>query len=123
MHRSAPMFRTASRGALLGAASACVLALGDFGASWLWISDSLDQLALVLRLLMIEVPIGAAVGALIGAYAQASVAPMRKLYARWPSAERRLWPLPLVLFASPGVIAVAWMLFTGGSASRLPLRP
>lgn len=117
------MFRTASRGALLGAASACVLALGDFGASWLWISDGLDRLALVLRLLMIEVPIGAVLGASIGAYAHAANGPMRKLHARWPNAERRLWPIPFVLLALPGAAAVAWMLFTGGSASRLPMRP
>jgi arylsulfatase A-like enzyme/HEAT repeat protein len=122
------MFRTSSRGALLGAASACVLALGDFGASWLWISDSLDRLALVLRLLMIEVPIGAAAGALIGAYAHASKGPMQRLYARFAAARREVWerrlsPLPYVLLASPGGIAVAWMLFTGGSASRLPMRP
>jgi arylsulfatase A-like enzyme len=125
------MFRSVSKGALIGAIAAAALALGDFGASWLWINEALDRLELFVRLLAIEVPVGAALGALLGAFAHAVEGPMRRLVEKRAAGNeearariaRRLWPVPFVLLASPALAAIAWMLFTGGSASRLPMRP
>ncbi|MFW5921612.1 MAG: hypothetical protein ACOCUS_07210, partial [Polyangiales bacterium] len=47
--------RAASRGALVGAAAALIVALGDFGASWLWLVSWRDRWELLLRLVGIEV--------------------------------------------------------------------
>ncbi len=120
------MFRAASRCALLGAAGALLVALADFGASWLWLPALSDRAALALRLLALEIPVGALAGSLLGAVDAASESPVRRLATRLGSEERwapRLWPTPFLLLASPAILAVAWLLFTGGSASRLPMRP
>lgn len=123
------VLKTASRCALAGAAAALLVALGDFGASWLWLSNPSDRIELGLRLLGTQVPVGALAGALLGAFAHLSVGPMRRVAARLGRGERdalferRLWPVPFVLLASPALVTIAWLLFTGGSASKLPMRP
>lgn len=123
------VLRSVSRCALIGAAAALLVALGDFGASWLWLSDPRDRAELALRLIAAEVPVGALAGALLGAFAQLTAGAVRRLAAKLGDGardalfERRLWPAPFVLLASPALIAIAWMLFTGGSASKLPMRP
>lgn len=122
------VLRTVSRSLLVGAAAALVVALGDFGASWLWLSDSQDRIELALRLIGAEVPVGALLGALLGAVAHPAGLLAKRL-AKLPAAarrgltEERLWPLPLVVAASPALIVIAWLLFSGGSASKLPMRP
>ncbi len=101
-----------------------MLALGDFGASWLWLAEPADRVELLLRLLALEVPLGALLGALLGGYAHLSGGLVeRAAERRGPAWPARLWPLPFVLLASPLLGWIAWLLFTGGSASRLPMRP
>lgn len=118
------MLTTVSRCALLGAAAALLVALGDFGASWLWLADPLDRFELGLRAFAIVVPLGALAGALLGGFASVSRAPMQRLEQRCgPAWRARLWPAPFVLLASPGLVLVASLLFSGGSASKLPMRP
>lgn len=118
-----------SRGALVGAAAALLVALGDIGASWQWLSNSNDRIELGLRVLGIVVPIGALVGALLGGLEPLAARLTRRWAARLGGGtheskfERRLWPWPFVLLASPALGIVAWLLFTGGSASKLPMRP
>ncbi|HEY8430994.1 MAG TPA: sulfatase-like hydrolase/transferase [Sandaracinaceae bacterium] len=123
------MLRWLSRGALIGAAGALIVAVGDFGASWLWLAEPRDRVELLARLLGLEVPVGALAGAMLGAFAHLSAGPTARLARRLGGDDRaeRLsalwWPLPFVLFASPALAWIAWLSFTGGSASQLPLRP
>lgn len=114
------VWRSIGRCGLLGAAGALVVALGDFGASWLWLADERDRVELLLRLIALEVPAGALAGALLGASLWAATRLTRATREPW---RERAWPLPFVALASPGLCAIAWLLFTGASASRLPMRP
>ena len=107
----------AARGALAGAGAGLVCALGDFGASFLWLPIVTEQLAFLLRLVATMVPLGAALGAAVGAYGAVT--------SRWLAGRknaRRVWPLPFVALVAPGAAAVAHLLFTGGKMSRLPAR-
>ncbi len=120
------MFQATSRGTLLGAAAALAVALGDFGASWLWLSDSTDRFEFLARLIAAEMPIGAILGASLGAFGCAVQRSVNRMAAKSGDPERRerrIWPLPFVLIASPFVCVVAYLLFSGGSASRLAMRP
>jgi arylsulfatase A-like enzyme len=126
------MKRAVARSALFGAVGAAWLAVGDVGSSWAWVGGHLERLELSARLLGSLVPLGALLGALFGAYVQATHGPVRRLAARLaarsgavPAArwEARLDPAPVLLLASPVLLAVAWLLFTGARASTLPLRP
>ena len=54
------------RFALFGALGGLLVALGDFGALWLWLPDWGNRMAFLGRLLALEVPLGAWVGAALG---------------------------------------------------------
>lgn len=123
-------WRAASRGALVGAAAGTVLALADFGASWLWLTWWRDRWELLLRLLATLVPVGAVAAACATALLEAARPGVNTLarrlgrrdperVARW---ARRLWPLPWTAAAAPALAWVAYNLFTGGMTSELPAR-
>ncbi len=114
------VWRSIGRCGLLGAAGALVVAIGDFAASWPWLADERDRVELLLRLIALEVPAGALAGALLGACSRAATGLARAVREPW---RERAWPLPFVVLASPALVAIAWLLFTGASASRLPARP
>lgn len=125
------MGRTASRGALIGGAAALLVALGDFGASWLWLPWWLDRVELLVRLVTVQVPLGALLGATLASVGHLSRRPTaaasRRLGRGDPARERRwsrrLWPLPFVALSAPGIATVAVLLFSGGKMSRLPAVP
>ncbi len=121
------MLRAASAGALLGSAAGAVVALGDFGASWLWQPLWLDRVSLLWRLLASEIPIGAVAGALLATLAVLTAGPLEsiatrlgrsvpKRVARW---QGRLSPVPFVLLAVPGIVVIAHDLFLGGKMSHV----
>lgn len=117
----------ASRGALLGAAAAVLVAVEDFGASWLWIPWWPDRLSLLWRLPAVEIPLGATLGALLFVIAGVCEPWLRRLAGHGEPAgaerrHRRLWPLPFVALATPVLVVVGAKLFTGGKTSRLPAR-
>lgn len=116
--------RTISRGALIGAVGGVVAALGDYGALWLWLPHWPERAQLLARMIGIQAPLGAVAGALLGGFgalaiplAERGVAPRLGRFAAWAPV------LPFVLLAAPLLGWVAYLLFTGGSASRLPARP
>lgn len=119
----------ASRGAIVGAVAALVVAFGDFGASFLWLPWWPDRLGLLWRLPATQVPIGATVGAVLFVVADTWGAALDR-WARTgdPSdataarARGRVWPLPFVLLSAPPLTMVAVKLFEGGTASHLPAR-
>ncbi len=125
------MSRVALRGSLFGALGAFWLAAGDLGSSWAWVTGTCERLELVVRLFGTLVPMGVLLGAAIGAYADGTALPTRLFAARLAArrgdaSERwdaRLRPVPLLLVASPALVTIAWLLFTGARASTLPLRP
>lgn len=122
--------RSVSRGALVGAGASIVVALGDYGAAWMWQPLFRDRVSLLWRMFAIHVPIGAIVGALICAIALGAGGPLARVSARIAHGDserthlwrRRLFPAPFVALAGPLLAWVAHLLFTGGSASRLPAR-
>lgn len=105
----------ALRGLTLGAAAGALAALSDVASTILWLAPGRDQLRLVAVLL----PLGAALGGVVGALGLAADALLA-----------RALPRPLVRHAAllaPALSVVAWLLFTGGRMRRLPalwlLRP
>ncbi len=105
----------------MGGAAGLVTALGDFGASFLWLPLWLDRVVLLFRLVATLVPVGALLGCALAAFG-AGTAPLAARFARSPQGERRLWPLPYLVLASPAAATIGLLLFTGGKASRLPAR-
>ncbi|MFW6051975.1 MAG: sulfatase-like hydrolase/transferase [Myxococcota bacterium] len=121
------VLQTAGRGAWVGGAAGLMMALGDFGAAWLWIPWWPDRLSLLWRLPALLAPLGATLGAVFGALAAVWEPLLRGRVARDDERRsetwcRRLWPLPFVLLASPPLVIVARGLFEGGKASQLPAR-
>ena len=121
--------RSLSRYALAGGAAGALCALGDFGASWLWLTLWQDRLGLLWKLLLLQSAIGLIAGALAGSLAVAGRALGEARARRLPAqgdgkvrerSLRRWQPVPLLLLASPGLVAVAHLLFSGGKMSRLP---
>ena len=116
---SAPQNPTPSlaalRGLTLGATAGALSALADVASTILWLAPGRDQLRLVAVLL----PLGAALGALVGASALLADALLARALPRPLLRHAALSSLPLSL--------VAWLLFTGGRMRRLPaqwlLRP
>jgi arylsulfatase A-like enzyme len=136
MHPFPPFFRASVRlGAIAGAGGGAVTAGGDFGALWLWLPAWDERLLVLARLLASQVPLGALVGAIIGALVclvGSGWAPTRRP-ARVGSAsvspktltrrDQAWFPVPFVALLLPALVAIAVLLFQGGSASRVPMRP
>ena len=116
-----------ARGILIGAAAGTLSALGDFGASWLWMPGLADKAALLLRMLATLLPLGAILGAVGGIVANVgdriAVAIAGWLARGRPERARRLgrWlqPMPALTALAPAIVWVALQLFTGGQMSRL----
>ncbi|MCC7542726.1 MAG: hypothetical protein IT379_41300, partial [Deltaproteobacteria bacterium] len=122
---------SSSAGLLLGLAAGTCVGLADFGAQWMWLVLWSDRAWFLLRVLATLAPLGAIAGAVLGACAPLAADLVGAIAARlgrqddgrrarWVS---RLAPLPWIALASPALGAVAWLLFTGGSASKITMRP
>lgn len=128
----------------MGAAAGLCVVVGDFVGGWAAVPTLEDGVRLFAALTGLEVPLGGLLGAAIGAWdtllgrfaapiAQERSsrrhpergAPTRGLRKEEATrhAQRRLRPMPVMVLALPAIGALAWMLFTGGAASRVPLRP
>ncbi|NOY92351.1 MAG: hypothetical protein GXP55_14245, partial [Deltaproteobacteria bacterium] len=99
-----------------GALAGLLLALGDFGASWLWMPWWSDRGWLLLHLVALLTPLGA-----LSAIAYDVV---RRRIARGLTRVSRPLPtwLPEYLLALLPTIGVVHRLFSGGMMSRLPAR-
>ena len=102
----------APRAFVLGALAAVPIALLDVALSWTWLPALASQLEFAARVMLLEVPLGGLLAAGLTAFGR-----------RMPSRSPARAPLPLVALLSPLAGLVAWLLFTGGSARQLPLRP
>jgi len=127
LHR---LLRGASLGCLLGTGAALSLALCDFGAEWLWLRLPSERALLLLHVAGLQLLPGALLGACAGVLQQATEPTLERLAARGstvgPAPARRLDALRALrgaLLLSPGLIAVAVLLFGGGSIAKLPLLP
>jgi arylsulfatase A-like enzyme/HEAT repeat protein len=115
----------------VGCAGGALGALADFGAHWLWLDQWRDRGVLLLRLLGLLVPAGAALGASFGFAIGASdgwlQASATRLAARTGIARERLLlaarALRMTLLLAPGLIAVAVLLWSGGTMARVPGKP
>jgi arylsulfatase A-like enzyme/HEAT repeat protein len=101
---------------MAGAAGGAFSALGEFGATWLWLPVWRDRLGLLVRLLATEVPLGAALAALftaamVGSFAFAE----RRLTTRARAAACLFW----TVCATPLLRLLAVKLCSGGMMSRL----
>ena len=118
--------RGIARGLMLGAGAGALTAFADFGAEWLWLDRWTERGWLVLRLLALETPAGALVGALCGALLAVSTGAIARLSRRGAGdAEGDAWrtsvwrALLLTLVGSPALACVGFVLFTGGRMSRV----
>lgn len=120
-------FGAGLRGALRGAVAGALLGLVDtLAVAWL-LSTDLERVDLLARSLLLSAPLGAAVGAALCVLHWFGIRRIeRRASARGADVDatrRRYAPLPLTLALSPLMAAVAWLLFSGPSASELALRP
>lgn len=102
-------------GFVAGALAGLWLAVGDYGALWLWLPVPSERALLLLRLLGSIVPIGALCGALAGSI---GTLVLRALPSRGGSRDA-LWPLPFVALAIAPSLWLAAKLCTGGMMARL----
>lgn len=112
---------TVALGLLAGALAGAFGAMNDFGATWLWLPMWSDRASFLVRLVAVQAPLGALVGALLFA-AESFIGP--HVARRVP--EARYSPAMAGVFAvlaSPWLVYVARSLFTGGKMSRLPGKP
>lgn len=105
-------------GGLCGGLAGLFVALGDFGATWLWLPLWRDRGSYFARILSLSVPLGALLGALLMAF----VALSYRSIARTGRSPGKLWPLPLVLASVPLWRLLALKLCSGGMMSRLSFR-
>ena len=120
-----PALRCAGVGVFLGAGAGLVTAVGDFGAQWLWLQLWGDRAGFLLRLVAIQLSLGALLGALGGALAGALEPRFAARAAGSASPARtlaRLRPLSGTLLLAPGAVMVGQLLFTGGKMSMMPYR-
>lgn len=101
---------------LAGAAAGLWLAFADFGAVWLWLPLWRDRAALLGRLVATLVPVGAALGALLGLALLGS----GKLASHWGKGRtgNRI-ALGWTLLAAPALRVLAVKLCSGGMMARL----
>jgi arylsulfatase A-like enzyme len=116
----------ASAGTWAGTLAGLAAALGDFGAHWLYMESAEDRVALLARLLCLLPALGAAFGALAGAWCTLTLPLSAATATRLgfaPGSFRAClvtgvaWALPLLW----PLAEVARLLWSGGMMSRLPL--
>lgn len=120
-----PLLRFTGVGLLLGAGAGAVTAAGDFGAEWLWLQLWGDRFGFLLRLLAIQVSLGALLGAVGGTLAALLEQPFSRMAAKSKDPARtlaRLRPLSGTVLLAPGAVLVGQLLFTGGKMSMMPYR-
>ncbi len=108
----------AGSGGLCGALAGLFVALGDFGATWLWLPLWRDRGDYLVRMLALAVPAGALLGALLTLAGFAAY----RAAAKSRYAPDKLWPLPLVMLSTPVWRLLALKLCSGGMMSRLSFR-
>jgi arylsulfatase A-like enzyme len=96
-------------------------AVSDFGAHWLWLEGTRDRIALLLRLIGLQAPAGAWLGALLGAAFGCADAWIDRRARSDVILQRARAARTTALFA-PGVVWVGISLFGGGKMSRLPAK-
>jgi arylsulfatase A-like enzyme len=101
-----------------GTLAGLFVALGDFGATWLWLPVWRDRGNYLWRMLAALGPVGGLVGVLLAAAGLGAY----RLANRWPGREARLWPLPFVVVSLPMARWLALKLCSGGAMSRLTFR-
>jgi arylsulfatase A-like enzyme/HEAT repeat protein len=118
----------ASAGIWVGALAGLATALADFGAHWLFMESMGDRLALLARLGCLLPALGAVFGAAAGAWI-GLISPLRA------AATRRLGLAAdsgrgSAVFATLCTLPLAWplaevarLLWSGGTMSRIPIRP
>lgn len=103
--------RASIRGAVLGAGGGLCAALADVASTILWLHDPIERVRLVVALVLA----GIAAGAWAGAAIAAVVSWRRDPAATWRSDSMRVGAVLAVPLA-----CVAYLLFTGGHARRIP---
>lgn len=111
-----------SMGIWLGALSGLATAFADFGAHWLFMESGHDRLTLFVRLLATQVPGAALLGATAGLVFGAAALAISRLRLDL-RAEQRVRSAAFAAALAPLSWLVAKLLFSGGSMSRLSLRP
>ena len=108
-------FATLARGACVGALAGTASALSDYGAHWLFMESARDRLWLALRLLSLQASAGLVLGLTAALIVAAGAAVQRP----------RLWGEAslFALACSPLAYSVGQLLFSGGKARLVPLRP
>ncbi|HMI90812.1 MAG TPA: sulfatase-like hydrolase/transferase [Polyangiales bacterium] len=109
-------------GCALGAVAGVLSGLGDFGAHWLWLDTWPDRAVLLLRVIGLQAPLGAALGLVIGAMLGASEGAIERLAqrARNPAARGdALHALRLSVLLAPALFWIGGLLFSGGTMSRV----
>ena len=117
--------RAALLGSALGAVAGVLSGLGDFGAHWLWLDTWPDRAVLLLRVLGLQAPLGAAIGLVLGVVIGLSEGAVNRLAERGRQPEARadvLRALRMALLLAPALAWVGALLFSGGKMSRLPGR-
>ena len=100
---------------MVGALAGLWVAVGDYGATWLWLPVPRDRAWLLVRLLASLMPVGALFGAgaaLLGRLASGVMPPTRA----WR------WPLPFAVSAILPLSRLAEQLCAGGAMRRLAAR-
>jgi arylsulfatase A-like enzyme len=103
---------------VVGAAAGAFIALGEFGATWLWLPVWRDRGGLLLRLLAALVPLGGLLAALATGLFAASLALARR---RFGAGARRAACVFWTLCWVPLARMLAMKLCSGGMMSRLKL--
>jgi arylsulfatase A-like enzyme len=109
-------------GCALGAVAGVLSGLGDFGAHWLWLDTWQDRGVLLLRVIGMQAPLGAAIGLVIGALFGASEDSIERLARRAPEPAARgdaLRALRSATLLAPALFWIGALLFSGGKMSRL----
>jgi len=104
---------------LVGGLSGASMALGDFGAMWLWLPLWRDRAGLLLRLVSVVVPASALFAALLTLLFSATIG---RFAARLgPRAKPYAAPLGMMLVSALPLHVLAQKLMSGGAMSRLRL--
>ncbi len=117
LHLRSRLGHAVSLGCALGCAAALATALSDYGAQWLWLERASERLLLLVRLLGFQLPVGALLGAALGALygLTHSADPVRD----GSPARDRLRAVLAGAVLAPGALHVAHALFQGGRMSQL----
>jgi hypothetical protein len=111
------------RAGLAGACGGLGLALADFAASALWLPEPRDRVALALRLTGLLASLGALAAMGVVLLDRAARPSLARLHRSLGRSLRSVAPLPLLALLAPFTVALSVSVFSGGSISRVPLRP